>query len=307
VQEPTVNINERSYRNRDDLLQIGLLIRRAYAKAPYWNAWSFARFDIWAQRRIGDENVHGKRDWQQDIRLWEKGSGELAAAVLFESDQDAAVILDPGQPGLFVAMLAWAEAHYATKGVTDKLSIEVMESNTVLGQAIQARGYTSLFGHYIHREKQLGDDHVESVSLPPGFVLKPIETLEDMKRFHVAVKAVFDFQDSVEVYQIVQQAPSFVAELDLIGLSETGEVAAFCTAWLDKENSVAEFEPVGTAPGYRKRGLAAALLAEASNRLRSLGCKKAIVNSWSESVGANKLYSAAGLAARDKLIIWQKP
>ena len=99
--------------------------------------------------------------------------------------------------------------------------------------------------------------------------------------------------------------PRVVARFLHLVLSETGEVAAFCTAWLEQENGVAEFEPVGTVPGYRKRGLGAAVMAEACHRLRSLGCRKVTVNSWSESVGANKLYEAAGLQAKGKINSWQ--
>jgi GNAT superfamily N-acetyltransferase len=301
-----VQISERPYRDREDLRKIGLLIRRAYAQVPHCNAWSFARFDIWAQRRIADERVHGRRDWQHGLRLWETERGALVGAVLFPSDQDAALILDPDQREMMEAMLTWAEARYARRdAAAEPLTIEAMESHTAQGQLLQSRGYVKLDGHYVHRQKPLDDDRIEPVVFPPGFAVKPIETLHEMRRFHQAVKGVFNFDDSVEVYQIVQQAPSYMPELDLIVLSAGGEVAAFCTAWLDADSGVAEFEPVGTVPDYRKQGLGAALMAEASNRLRSLGCRKAIVNSWSESAGANRLYAAAGLQAKDRIDSWQ--
>jgi len=297
----------RSFQRRDDLFLIGTLIRRAYAQAPYWNAWSFARFDIWAQRRIADEGVHGLQGWHQDIRLWETEQGRLAGAVLFESDGDAVLILDPDCPEMLEAMLVWAEARYVQKGTTGKpLRIEAMEGNAFLGQLLRSRNYARGSGYCIHREKPLDNGGVEPVTLPEGFLVKPLETLEEMQRFHLAVKAVFSFEDSVEVYRIVQRAPSYVPGLDLLLLSDGGEVAAFCTAWLDRESGVAELEPVGTVPAYRKRGLGRALLAEASNRLRLLGCRTLTVNSWSESLGANRLYEAAGLRARARIDNWQR-
>ena len=45
-------VRQRPYINHADLLRTGVLLRRAWAKAPGWNAWSFARRDIWAQRRL---------------------------------------------------------------------------------------------------------------------------------------------------------------------------------------------------------------------------------------------------------------
>ena len=302
-----MKINERPFRGNDDLFGIGQLVRGAYAKAPDWNAWSFARFDIWAQRRIGDEQVYDRRDWHKDIRLWETEQGKLIGSALFESDHDAALITDPDHPEITEALLNWAEARHSEKGIADgPLSIEAMASNTFHEQLLRSRDYVKITGHYIHRQKRLDDAQVEPVLLPEGFVVTPMETPGEMKRFHAAVKTVFGFEDSVEVYRIVQRAPSYVPELDLILLSKGGKVAAFCTAWFDKENSVAELEPVGTVPDFRKRGLGTALLAEASNCLRALGCNKVTVNSWSESIGANQLYEAAGFQAKVKIGGWER-
>ena len=303
-----MKVSGRSFRSNDDLFMIGALIKRAYLQAPRWNAWSFARFDIWAQRRIAGVRVHGEQGWRQDIRLWETEGGRLVGAVLFDSDHSAALVGDPDQRQITEAMLDWVEARSDRKRTTDRpLSIEAMESNAFQEELLRSRNYVKIPGHYIHREKPLDNARIEPVTLPQGFVIKPMETLEEMQGFHLAVKAVFGFEDSVEVYQIVQQAPSYVPELDLIIVSEGSEVAAFCTAWLDEESGVAELEPVGTVPDHRKKGLGAALVAEASNRLRVLGCRKITVNSWSESVGANRLYEAAGLQAEAKILSWEKP
>jgi hypothetical protein len=65
-----------------------------YATRPNWNTYSFARLDIWAQRRIADEVLFNKAEWQQDFQLWEM-NGILIGAVFFESPSDAALIGDP--------------------------------------------------------------------------------------------------------------------------------------------------------------------------------------------------------------------
>jgi ribosomal protein S18 acetylase RimI-like enzyme len=195
-------------------------------------------------------------------------------------------------------MLAWAEARYDEKDIaTRPLGIEVMDGNAPQAGLLTSRRYGKQAGHYIHRHKPLSGPH-EPVPLPEGHAVKAIETQAEMEAFHRAVKAVFGFEDSIDVYKIVQRAPSYVPELDLIVIPAGGEVAAFCTAWLDGASGVAELEPVGTAPHHRQRGLAAALLAEASNRLRALDCQAATVNAWSESTAANSLYQAAGFHAQ---------
>ena len=48
-------------------------------------------------------------------------------------------------------------------------------------------------------------------------------------------------------------------------------MAASAIMWLDEANSSAEFEPVGTHPGYRRRGLARAMMLHGMHRARAAG------------------------------------
>jgi GNAT superfamily N-acetyltransferase len=284
---------------------MGNLLRRAYAVQPNWNTYSFARFDIWEQRRSADVALFNKSDWQQDIQLWEN-NGALIGAVFFESPTDAALISDPAYPELDTALLDWAEARYRAKGSDQPLMIEALESNVDRCELLQARGYTLFSGHFIHRHKPLDPDEIEPVNLPPGFSIKPIETAEDRRLYPVAVQSVFNRHATVEEDEFLKQAPSCVPELNLLVWSEQREIAAFCTVWIDPVNHYAEFEPVGTVPRFQKRGLGSALLACAHNRLRAKGCPLATVQSWSASEGANKLYQAAGLLPHDHQLNWVK-
>ena len=111
---------------------------------------------------------------------------------------------------------------------------------------------------------------------------------------------------TAEQDEFLKQAPSYVPDLHFLVWSDQGEVAAFCSLWIDPVNHYAEFEPVGTVPSFQKRGLGSALLAYAHNRLREKGCPLATVQSWSTSEGANKLYQGAGLLPHDNQLNWVK-
>ena len=311
---PTLSHPPRLYRSTDDVRAIGALIRRAFAQAPGVNAWTFARFDIWAQRRIADETLRGRREWQPHIALWEDDADRVVGAVFFPDsvapyrDLNAAVLLvDPAHRALWPALLDWAEAHHADLDLPDAaLRVEALDSNRPLTELLQARGYVKPAPHFIHRLKLLDPAIREPVTLPPGFSLRTPRTDDEIDRFLQASKIVFGFEDSVPVFRIVEQAPSSVPDLALVAVTADGEVAAFARLWLDSVLSLAEFEPVGTLPTYQKRGLGLALLAEGHNRLRGLGCRTATVDAWSESVGANKLYQAAGLLAIDAMYEWRR-
>jgi GNAT superfamily N-acetyltransferase len=287
------------------LYALGQLLRHAYAMQPNWNTYSFARFDIWMQRRLADEVLFNKAEWQQDFQLWEN-DGDLIGAVFFESPSDAALIGDPAYPALFEPLLDWSEARYREKSSDQPLMLEAMRSNVARCTLLQVRGYTLFPEYFIHRHKPLEPNLIEPVVLPPGFSIKPIETDEDRRLYPSAVQSIFKRSATVEQDEFLKHAPSCVPELNLLVWSDQHEIAAFCTVWIDPVNHYAEFEPVGTVPSFQKRGLGSTLLAYAHNRLREKGCPRATVQSWNTSEGANKLYQAAGLLPKDTLLNWVK-
>jgi GNAT superfamily N-acetyltransferase len=284
---------------------MGNLLRRVYAVQPNWNTYSFARFDIWEQRRLADVALFNNTDWQQDIQLWED-NGDLLGAVFFESPTDAALISDPAYPERDVLLLDWAEMRYREKGSDQPLMVEALESNTTRCDLMQAHGYTLFPDYFIHRHKPLDPHEIEPVNLPPGFSIKRNETAEDDRLCRLAGLEVFKRGGTAEQDEFLKQAPSYVEDLHLLVWSDQHEVAAFCSLWIDPANHYAEFEPVGTVPRFQKRGLGSALLAYAHNRLREKGCPLATVQSWSASEGANKLYQAAGLRPKDNQLNWIK-
>ena len=302
-----MTISQRSYKEPGDLFAIGALIRRIYTLDPYWNSWSFALYDIWSQRKLGDEFVFGNTEWHQDIRIWEDERIGIVGAAIFRDPHLVKLVVFPEYHDLMVPMLDWVEERFHQKMIPDKqLTIETIETNPFLEKLLVARDYEKESGHYIFREKILDSDRIEPVVLPSEFTIKHIETAEDLKRFHYGTELVFNFPDNPDVYEVLRQAPSFVPELDLIVLSPDREIAAIGSVWFDRELSLAEFEPVGTVPEFRKLGLSSALIAEACNRLRGLGCQKVTVMSWSESAGANRIYEKAGLLPKVKINYWKQ-
>ena len=300
-----MNIKQRPYHCTEDLYAIGDLLRCAYAAVPNWNTYSFARFDIWAQRCIADEVLFRSCAWQQDFQFWQI-DGELIGAAFFESDRDGALIGHPDHPELIDPMLDWLEARYRSHNSTEPLMIEAMESNTLLCDRMKSRGYELYPGYFIHRHKPLDPRIVEPVNLPAGYTIKNIETDDEQRRRRAAGLAVFHRGGTIEQDEFLKDAPSYVPDLNLIVVSDQNEVASFCTLWIDPANHYAEFEPVGTVPSFQQRGLGSALLAYAHNWLRENNCPLATVQAWSESIGANKLYQAAGLLPKDNQLNWIK-
>lgn len=295
----------RPYQSQNDLYQIGKLIRRAYTVQKNFNAWSFCRYDIWALRRIADAVSFNECSWQEYFQLlYDENDILVGAAFAFDNHhwrknpEPYALILDPDHRHLAKILLDWAES-------SGMYEVEILQGNTFLTDLIQSRGYIPSKDFMIMREKPLVDTSHEEVSLPDGYLIRALDRSE-WKEYFEAVHAVFHMMDTPEAFSSIQSAPSNVHELHLNVVNQQNQIAAFCSVWLDRENNIAEFEPVGTVPQFQKQGLAAALLAHACNRLREMDCAQVNVESWSESVGANKLYSACGLAEHDRLYSWKK-
>lgn len=294
----------RSYRSESDLYETRRLVRRAHAKRKYFNAWSFCRFDIWSQRRMADAACFDDDLWQKQFQLTHDEHGELVGAAFAfnnhhwrKDPEPYALILDPEHPPLAEPLLDWAESN----GMRE---VEITQGNTFLTDLIQSRGYTRSSDFMVMREKPLANTSQETVNLPQGYSIRALDVSE-WDGYFKAVHAVFNMMDTHEAFASILKAPSSVHDLHLNVVNERNEIAAFCSVWLDRENNIAEFEPVGTLPQFQKQGLAAALMAHACNRLREMNCPQADVESWSESVGANKLYSACGFAEQDRLYSWR--
>ncbi len=288
----------RPYQSRNDLYQIGKLLRNAYARQRCLNAWSFCRYDIWALRRIADAESFNDHSWQEYFQLLHDENGVLVgAAFAFDNHhwrknpEPYALILDPEHAHLAKFLFDWAES-------SGMFEVEILESNEFLTDLIQSRGYNRSNDSMIVREKILTDTPAETVILPPGYSIRTMDCSEWMSYFEAVTLA--------SIQQAPSQAPSNIHGIHLNVVNEQDQIAAFCSVWLDHENSIAEFEPVGTVPQFQKQGLGVALLAYACNCLREMGYPKITVESWSDSIGANKLYSACGLLEQDRLYSWKK-
>ena len=86
------------------------------------------------------------------------------------------------------------------------------------------------------------------------------------------------------------------ADLDCVAVAPDGSVASYTLAWLDEENRVGEFEPVGTHEAHQRRGLGRAVNLFALQRLRDEGATEALVGCRGDDAYPipRKLYESVG-------------
>jgi ribosomal protein S18 acetylase RimI-like enzyme len=90
------------------------------------------------------------------------------------------------------------------------------------------------------------------------------------------------------------RAPGYDADLDLVAVAPDGQFGAFALCWVDQVAKLGQFEPVGTAPAFRRMRLARALLNEGLRRMQARGMGTVIVVVEAAEPAACQLYESVG-------------
>lgn len=132
---------------------------------------------------------------------------------------------------------------------------------------------------------------LEPPVLPDGFRFRAAGEAgpEAAVRAHVDAWAPSTY--SAEAYEGVRGTATYRSDLHLLVEAPDGTMAASTIMWLDEANHTAEFEPVGTHPGYRRRGLGTAMLLHGMHLAREAGATSMTV----ACLGAPGYPSARGL------------
>ncbi len=124
-------------------------------------------------------------------------------------------------------------------------------------------------------ERDLTD--VEQPVLPGGFRFRTAAEAGPEAAVQAHLDAWAPSTYTAEGYQGVRQTAGYRGDLHILVQAPDGTMASSTIMWLDEANKTAEFEPVGTHPGYRRLGLARAMLLHAMHEARAAGATHATV------------------------------
>jgi GNAT superfamily N-acetyltransferase len=107
---------------------------------------------------------------------------------------------------------------------------------------------------------------------------------------------------TADVYDVVRATWLYDRDLDLVAVADDGEFAACCIGWFDPATGTTEIEPMGVAPGHRRRGLAVGLCLEVAIRTARRGGTEVYINgSPNPAYPANtSAYLKAGFELRER-------
>ena len=137
---------------------------------------------------------------------------------------------------------------------------------------------------------------VDQPTLPDGFRFRSADEAgpEATVRAHVEAWAPSTY--TAEGYEGVRRTATYRGDLHILVEAPDGTMAASTIMWLDEANLTAEFEPVGTHPGYRRLGLGTAMLRHGMQLARDAGATGMTVACYGAPgrQEARGLYYAAG-------------
>ena len=107
--------------------------------------------------------------------------------------------------------------------------------------------------------------------LPAGFRFRTADEAGPQAAVQAHLDAWAPSTYSAEGYEGVRQTATYRGDLHILVEAPDGTMASSTIMWLDEANKTAEFEPVGTHPGYRRRGLGTALLLHGMRLARAAG------------------------------------
>jgi mycothiol synthase len=148
-----------------------------------------------------------------------------------------------------------------------------------------------------------GKEKLPAPSLPQGFMVRSMRGQTDIAARVEAHRGAFSpSRMTEESYRTVISAGQYDARSDMIVTTPDGRVASFALGWLDKENCIGEFEPVGTHPDFQKQGLGKAAILGGLKQMQSLGMTDAIVYVEERNAAAIALYASAGFRTTKRIL-----
>jgi GNAT superfamily N-acetyltransferase len=289
---PTVA--DRAFRDEEtEIRHLHQLLAEAHRLTGRWRGWTPDRLDGFLRRCWADEGGAAVLD---EIHVWEAPDGSIVGAVHPEDADEAWIEVHPAWERIVPGLLAWAEArhrtrHAGTDPVPPLFTYHSAGDRTRRG-ILEERGYVERRPVEVLRRCPVPAEPERPV-LPAGYRLAWPEVTDphDRRELTEITERVFGvrFSDRAMLLEDRWQTP----HARIAAETQDGTYAAWCGVWAAPAIDAGFFEPVGTHPDHRRRGLATAVMLEGLAWMRARGVRYAYVGTGA-TMDANRLYAGLG-------------
>jgi predicted N-acetyltransferase YhbS len=241
----------------DDLQELLALSQELWREDPREVTCNYGQIAWWSANIPHGESE--ARLWHEDGRLvgwgWVTGGTELEFQVR------------PTHRALLDEILDWA--------APDELLVPSHHTDAIA--RIERHGLVHMPSEPWMRLNTRSLDDLPEPVLPDGYSLRTVREGDFDSRAAAHRSAFQPSRFREDIYAFTRATPAYRSDLDCVAIAPDGSVAAYALAWLDGENGVGEFEPVGTHADHQRRGLGGAVNLFALHRLREEGATLALV------------------------------
>jgi mycothiol synthase len=261
-----------------------LLVKSYLASRKPFN-WRLAMAENWnhASRYLEPVEYFTSR-----AHLWRNDAGELVS-FLIRYYSLVYLQVHYGYRHLEFEMVDWAERNWL--GDKKQINTMVYDWDIERQKLLAQRGYEN---HGAIEDVRIFDltRIYPEVNLPPGFRITSLAEYGDPEARIDLENSVWGVSLDEAWFRGKSSAPSYSSSWDLIAVSPDGKLAAESLVWLYPRNQMAEIDPLGTHPEYRKQGLARAMVLESFKRMRSSGIHYAYIASEAKNLIVSHLYAS---------------
>jgi GNAT superfamily N-acetyltransferase len=254
--------------------------------------------------------MHSQMNPQRDTRLW--WDGATLAAWATSNKYGLTFALSYAQRENLVLLrriLAWAKDHVraiSPDGVPpEEFSTGCFASHLPHARMLTELGFTPSQENSLVVNARLLSVPIPDLALPAGVVIRPPEGEHELdRRAQLHATVWHPSKVTPEGYHITRSAPGYDATLDMVAVMPEGSLGAYCICWPEEATGTCEFEPVGTHPDHRRKGLASAVMYAAMRRAREIGLRTALVYCKEKNL---PFYQSLGFNPIDRTVEYVKP
>jgi mycothiol synthase len=238
----------------------------------------------------------------RDAVFWQNAGGQVVGLAAWQqvwATLDFYVRPGPDEAAVERDLFAWAGGCFrerdAERGHRQSYSVEFREDDLDRQALTAAHGFArNPHASHVHLTHQL-DALPPLPAVPDGFAIRVLAGAAEAAAYAEVDRAVFDGEAmTAEWRERIICTPLYQPDLDLVAVAPDGTLAGFCVGWYEPTRGVAQLEPVGVHPRYRRHGLSRALITHMLYRFKAHGANVAIVETELDRTAARAAYDAVG-------------
>ena len=280
----------------------------AWNAGPLYRNWIPSAFE---NTKFGPGGTEYLDEEDEYTKIWEGSQSKIVAVSIVKPSGGCWIHIHPDHLDIEREIVLWIEEQRKkTKKNSDDMvgyRFVVEEHDAVRISLLKDLGFERSEIEGISRVHPY-DKPIPEYQLPEGYSVRHTVIMDEWEKYREVQMAVFaHVKDmSKKMLELYSTASFYVPELDIVAVDPDSNFAAFCTGRIDPVSKIAELEPVGTHPDYRKKGLAKAVILECLKRLQKHDPVAVVILGAAPTEGANQLYESVGFENKGERYIWTK-